>query len=385
MSSRITIRINVRTILIGFTIIYCVLFPADRLNIKEIFLGLTLIANMSSIFDYVRNEPGKTRLVFYGLIFPGLLTLYAILRGTAVGVTLSYGYVWVFLFLVPAIVYNKMDAKKPFIFATIIVAIIIDFIYLSDVLGVISIYNNPLVRFFYSMNELQYGKGILATFGYSIFYKSSPLLFITYAYMLKNKKYFWVAIVFLSFLASGTRANFLMGLFLTAAIPLLDSKKIGKKLVAAVFFIGAAIAFIPSIMERMTALNAIKYGRSEAIKYQAIHVIFDEMNKNPLDYIFGTGVGSSFYFPARGQWVNIVEVSYFDYFRQVGIVGMGVFLAFLIHPVKTYLQDHKWLLLAYVAYLATAFTNPLLVTSTAFMVYVLMYSGAFLDNRQSLM
>lgn len=380
-----TIRFNIYSWSVGATIIYCVLFPADHLKIKEIILVLALLFNLPSIISFIKNDSGRVRLLFYSLFFPFILTMYALLREAPLGDTLSYGYVWIFLLLIPAIVYRNMDVKRPFIFATILVAIAIDFIYLTDVIGIMSIYSNPLVVFLDSMNELQYGKGILSTFGYSIFYKSSPLLFLTYGYMLNKKRYLWAAVLFLSFLASGTRANFLMGLFLTVTIPVLDSKKLSKKAIITIFVLGAAFAFAPSIIEKMTALNAIKYSRSEAIKFQAIQVIFDVMKQNPLNYIFGTGVGSSFYFPARGTWVNIVEVSYFDYFRQVGIVGMFFFIAFLVRPIKKYINDYKWLLLTYVAYLAVAFTNPLLVTSTAFMVYVLMYSGAFLEERQSLM
>ena len=168
----LTIRFIPQAFFVGLTIVYCVLFPADKLNIKEIILAFTLLINLPCIIDYVKRDSGKTRLVFYGMLFPIVLTIYALIQGVSLGATLSYGYVWIFLFLIPPIVYFNIDIKKPFIAATILVAIMVDFIYITDLIGVVSIFSNPLVRFFDSMNELQYGKGILATFGYSIFYKS---------------------------------------------------------------------------------------------------------------------------------------------------------------------------------------------------------------------
>lgn len=97
------------------------------------------------------------------------------------------------------------------------------------------------------------------------------------------------------------------------------------------------------------------------------------MQSNILNILFGTGVGSSFR-SFRGYEMTTFELSYVDYFRQVGVVGMLLFLNFIIKPVRDLFKHDRWLLIGYLGYLAVAFTNPLLVTSTSFMMYLIIYS-----------
>ena len=337
----------------------------------------------------IQAAPKKenTYLFFYAIIYPAITTIISVLIGdSSISGALSYGYVWIFLLLIPAIVALNIDIKKPFIFATTGVALIIDFIFLADILGIVSIYSNPLIQFFAGMNEMQWGKGLLATFGYSIFYKSSPLIIFTFGYMLYNKKYAWAGVLFLSFLASGTRANLLIGMFLLAAIPLLcTANKPSKKIVIGLIIFGAALFILPNLIDRLTALNQLKYGRSEEIKIQTIYSIFDHLNAAPYRYIFGSGVGSYFYSAGRNAYVDVVEVSFFDYFRQVGVIGFSLFLTFLVRPMKWLYRNEKWVLLCLLGYLVVAFTNPLLVTSTSFMAYVLVFSNGMGRRRVSLL
>ena len=378
--------VTIPGILIGLTIMYCIFFPADKINIKEIILGITLFVCLPHIIQAAQKKE-NTYLFFYAVIYPAITTIISVLIGdSSINGALSYGYVWIFLLLIPAVVALNIDIKKPFIFATTGVALIIDFIFLADILGIVSIYSNPLIQFFAGMNEMQWGKGLLATFGYSIFYKSSPLIIFTFGYMLYNKKYVWAGVLFLSFLASGTRANLLIGMFLLAAIPLLCTEnKPSKKIVIGLILFGAALFILPNLIDRLTALNQLKYGRSDEIKIQTIYSIFDHLNAAPYRYIFGSGVGSYFYSAGRNAYVDVVEVSFFDYFRQVGVIGFSLFLTFLVRPMKWLYRNEKWVLLCLLGYLVVAFTNPLLVTSTSFMAYVLVFSNGMGRRRVSLL
>lgn len=378
--------VTIPGLMVGLTFLYCIFFPADKMNIKEIILLVTLFVCLPSIVKWA-SAKNNVLLFFYALVYPLFTTLVSVTIGdSSIGGALSYGYVWIFLLLIPAIVDHNIDVAKPFLFATTIVALIVDFIYLADVFGIISIYSNPLIRFFYSMKEMQWGKGLLATFGYSIFYKSSPLIIFTFGYALHQRKYIWAGILFLSFVASGTRANLLVGIFILAAIPLLcGSKKPSKKIAVGLVIFAAALFIAPNLIDRMSALNQLKYGRSEEIKLEAIYSIFNHMNAAPYRYIFGSGVGSYFYSSGRNALVDVVEVSFFDYFRQVGVFGFSLFVYFLVRPMKWLYKNQKWVLICLLGYLAVAFTNPLLVTSTSFMAYVLILCNGFGDFRMSLM
>lgn len=373
------IHINPQGTIISLLVMYCIIFPADILNIKEIMLVLALIVSLPAIVSRLK-EGRSSFLFFYGLVYPGFFTLASITAGdSSIYGALSFGYVWIFLLLIPAIEYYDIDVRKPFIFATSIIAMMTIFILFADILGMISIYSNPLIRFFSAMNELQYGKGKLATFGYSIFFKASPLMLFSYGYMLKNKKWLYAAIFLLAFGGSGTRANLIVALIATAAILLLCSGTPTKKMIVLFLLIVVGMIILPSLIERLTALTVIKFDRSESIKLAAITSVFEHMDAEPYRYIFGSGVGSYFYSRGRNAYVDVVEVSFFDYFRQVGLVGFSLFMVFLIKPLKNLMRESRWLLVCYIGYLAIAFTNPLLVTSTSFIAYITILSRSFYD------
>ena len=228
------IQFTLSEAVIGILVIYCIIFPADKVNIKEILLFITLFVCSPAILMALKGEwrYNSFLLRFYGLVYPILVTLFSLTIGTSTLYdALSYGYVWIFLLLIPSIVVNRINILRSFIFATSVIAVMIDFIFVADILCLVSIYNNPIVLFFDSMNELQWGKGILATFGYSIFFKASPLIIFTYGYKLYNKKYFSAIFLFLALLGSGTRANLCVGIAMTIAIPLVCTEKASKKLI----------------------------------------------------------------------------------------------------------------------------------------------------------
>lgn len=378
--------VSIPGILVGLTIIYCIFFPADRLNIKEIILASALFVSVPYIYRYIRKRD-NLRLTFFSIIYPAITTLLSITVGdSSINAALSFGYVWIYLLLIPVIDDLQLDIRKPFVFGTIGVALIVNFIFLTDLFGIISIYSNPVLKFFYNLREVQWGKGPLATFGYSIFYKTSPLILFTLGYMLHTKRYIWSIILFVAIIGSGTRANLLAGLFVFILVPLTEtSRKSLKRIVVLVLIIVSVAYFGPILFDRLSKLNHLKFNRSEAVKLGAIYSIFDHLNQAPYRYIFGSGVGSYFYSSGRDAYVSVVEVSFFDYFRQVGVLGFSFFLYFILYPIKWLFKNERWLLICYLGYLAVAATNPLLVTSTSFMAYVLILSNGMGRERVSLM
>ncbi len=362
--------------LLTATCAYSILFPADQLNIKEILLLTTLF------FAYIENKIKIPNKIFYfGLVFPIFEITYAIIRGVDFKNAISFGYVWIFLLLIPIIKKCKFNYIRVFLIATYIIALIIDFIMLTDLFGLISIDNNFVANFFLSINEIQgLGKGIVSTFGYSIFYKSCPLILATYGYFIYKKKYIISVPLLLSLLASGTRANFLIALFISAVIPIISSnnKKTRKNIILIVFLIG--VCLLPIIYTKISNLNAIKKGRSDNIKINDTYRAIDELNKNPINWVFGTGVGSTFY-STRGYEMYTYEMSYVDFIRQTGIVGMSVFVTFIVLIIISIIR-HKnfWILIVLLCYLAVASTNPLLITSTAFMLYLFVICSDFEKN-----
>lgn len=369
----------INQIMVYLLICYCILFPADKINIKEIILILTI----GLCYLSVNKLRIQKYIFFYGIIWPILLIIYAIIRGVPLGSAMSYGYVWVFILLLPIIWRIRIDIKPPFIISTYIVALIIDFIMLCDIFGIISIFLNPVGNFFVNIREIpNLGKGTLATFGYSIFYKSSPLILVTYGYFIYKKKYICSLPLIIALLGSGTRANFLMAIFISVAIPILCIKKPVYKIIIVLLIVAVGMYLAPIMVNKMIALNALKHSRSESIKLADAKVIFFLLKKNIFNFLFGTGVGSSFLSP-RGKMMTTFELSYIDFLRQTGITGMFIFIFIIIKPIKKLWIEKRWLLVCFLSYLAVAFTNPLLITSTSFMLYLLVYSEAFSTSKKT--
>ena len=356
-------------VLIMVLIMYTIIFPADKLNIKEILLFITLF------FGYFGKKVHFSfKLCIFGVLFPSITIVYSLFRGTSFLDALSYGYVWLFLLLIPIIIDNRFDIKKPFIYSTYIIAIIIDFIMLTDLLGIIPINENFVASFFMNMKELQgLGKGIVATFGYSIFYKSCPLILISLAYFIYNKKIIISIPLIISLLASGTRANFIATLIICFMIPVtcFNNK---KRLYIIPILIIIAIYYFPIAFDKILVLNSLKYNGSELTKINDTILVLSAIHDNVLNLLFGTGVGSSF-LSSRGYYMSTFEFSVVDYLRQTGIIGLGCFGYFIYSIFKKLMENkEKWLVISFACYLAVACTNPLLVTSTSFMLYVFVIS-----------
>ncbi len=372
------IKQTLMQVLVFLLIIYCIFFPADSFNLKEILLLLTLIC----LYICCSKVRLNGYIVFFGFIFPAICIVYSVIRGTSVGSAVSFGYVWVFLLLIPAVIYSGIDVKTPFFFATYCVALIIDFIMLADLTGLISIFSNPIAVYLKGIEELQgLGKGEVATFGYSIFYKSCPLILVTYSIFLYKNKYLLCIPLALSMVACGTRANLFMMLAITVAIPVFCRKKSQKRTVIICLLIVAAIILMPKLISKMSALNEIKADRSDNIKINDMLISLDISTASFLNFVFGTGVGSAFT-SSRGMQLSTFELAYVDYFRQVGLIGLILFAVFLMKPIKILAKTNRPLLVGYIAYLAVSFTNPLLVTSTSFMLYLLVYCEAFAGARK---
>ena len=350
------------TVLISYTII----FPADRLNIKEVLLAVTVVMGY-----FGRKIHIDRKIVMFGVLFPILTISYSLIRGNDFGSAISFGYVWTFILLIPIIKEYNYNIKNVFLVSTYVVAMIINVIMLADLFGIVPIKENGIASFFISINELQgLGKGIVSTIGYSIFYKSCPLIIISYAYYVYNKKVVKSLPLLLALFACGTRANFIVAIILTMVIPAIYWKSSRKTRVIFALVIVLTIALLPIAYNKLTELNSIKYKNSDTIKIEDSKIIINDLKSSPLNLLLGTGVGSSF-MSSRGHEMTTYEVSAIDYLRQTGIVGITVLIIFIGIIVKS-LKKRKqyWMLVSIIGYVAVAFTNPLLVTSTSFMAYL---------------
>ena len=356
------------------------------LNIKEGLLLIPLIVYFPLLFSCLSNSK-FSRVFFYGFIFPTFLILLSCTVGdTSINDAVSNGYIWLYLLLIPIIVLDNVNIKTPFLAATYVIAILIVSTWLLDLFGILSISQNPVVNYFNGIGEMQtLSKGVLATFGYAIYYKSSVLLVFSLGYYVSEKKYVRSALFLVALFMTGSRANAILALLMCTIILIINEKSKSSKILATILVLICTAMILPSFIEKIQNVTTLKYNRSEIIKLAGIQSTFNLMNSNKWMYIFGSGLGSYYYDSARGMLVQLFELSFIDFFRQVGLMGYIPFIYFLICPMKYLFQNNKWLLISYISYLIIAGTNPLLVNSTSFIGYLLIFTCAFEDERHSIL
>mgnify|MGYP000869180642 CR=1 FL=1 len=365
---------NIRYIILVSFLAYCFLLPANYFYIKPLLLVCAVILHFDVVFK-CRNIRVFNIVYFYSLGYCSLSIFISILIGTgSVYDTLSFSYVWLILLLIPAIVEKNINYLKIFLCLTLIIAIVVDSIFFLDVFGIVDLYQNPVGEFLKNSGDMQLGKGGLSTYGYNIFYKTTPLLIIGLAYFVIKGRIVLSALLFLALCLSGTRANFVAGILTIYLCFFADMFKNKEKFV---IFTVALLAFLLIVyffvLDDFIVKSQAK-ASSDDIKYSDVNDIVNLFLNDKINILFGFGVGSFFETSARGM-VNTVEMTYFDYFRQVGIVLFVLFMVFIIYPIY-FLIKFKiyWLVVSYTLYLIVAGTNPLLVNSTAFVVYILVYS-----------
>ena len=84
-------------------------------------------------------------------------------------------------------------------------------------------------------------------------------------------------------------------------------------------------------------------------------------------------MGSEFYSYGRDAYVSSIEWSYIDLWRQMGFLFFFLFLVFISLPLFYRHEVGSYKKYAYITYLSIAATNPLLFSSTSYLVYIYMY------------
>jgi len=344
-----------------------------------------------------KNVYISMRLTMYVAIFTFILPLlsifYYILTNGDFEPYDGFQYFKSYLFLsILVILYGKkIDLIKPFSIILTVLSVIIIFVAIAasymplvyEYLRVVGFENN-----FFHIGERNYGGQSF----YLSYYVTSPLLVMSIAYFtylsvnsMGSSRVKYIAIVLINCVAmflSGTRNNILCSIL----VPILVLHWYTKKkalFMSLLILIGLAVIFqygdvIKDMLSPEDVSNAAKIGMVE--DYIALFSNFEVL-------LFGQGLGSYFYFPSRG-YMSVTELTYFEFIRNYGLVGAGIFFFLLAYPLKMLLlkaarKDH-YIYLAYLVYLGICISNPLLISSTGMLVLaiVLYKVFAFQNNRQ---
>ena len=120
-----------------------------------------------------------------------------------------------------------------------------------------------------------------------------------------------------------------------------------------------------------------KLGRSSSstmIKIGHIKTVLDLVFKDVVTFLFGMGLGSSFYSYGVNQMVSNIEVSHFNLIRQYGVLYSICFFSYVFMVFVSLLKtdrNGKLLSIGLAMLFLAAGTNPLLLSPVYFLVLII--------------
>jgi hypothetical protein len=224
---------------------------------------------------------------------------------------------------------------------------------------------------------------------FNIFFVTSPMLVIPISYYVynfiekKNIKYFILSLLnILGMYLAGTRNNLFVSLLLPISIYFYYTKN--KKV--ALLFILSILAFG---VYQFNDILLILFNSDEKSNMIKLSLIDDYKNifSNLNNLLFGQGLGSYTFFNTRNSFEFISELTYFELFRNYGIILGLLLVSLLFFPFyfafnnsKFYKQ--KYIIIGYAFYLFMCFSNPFLFSSLGILILSIIYSNIYISKSQ---
>lgn len=352
---------------------------------KEIFFLLTLITGFLSRKSFSKEVVFIT--ITIGLLVPIIGLIVGILANQYFSLEYSLGYFKSFLFaLLLLVAYDKGDFIGDMFAKTTLVLVPLTLI--------IAIVSGPFTgivdSFFPQANVVvtrrAFGPLLIDP---CVFYKTSPLLLFGISYLCSRKQISIPAFILLlgccvTMFISGTRAN----IFSTAIILtyFLWNRRIKQnkvlKLLFGCFILIIALFVFPYLIDE------VFFNRNEQslnIKVSLVGSYMAHWREYPLQFLLGSGLGSGL-LNERGV-SYLLEPTYLELIRYFGLIAFPVILIILVllpiyYFLKSYgtqqFQKAKYVLVAYLLYIMLEISsNPLLISSTGMIVYVVVLSTAY--------
>lgn len=369
-------------ILIICFLFICIFFPGDPYHLKLLFLGLIIIRECGLILKSIIKKRYLYVTIMGGL-YPILLMIWSSVIGGNIGASISGAYSPFIFFLLIIVVERHIDYKKYFMGLLQLEVVSVCSIVALDALRIINInFPNFITNAFYTFDMGLIGKNRGFAAYYKVFFKSSPLLIILIPYCFEKKKYFFAGLTLLAMLFSGTRGN----IFAAAAVLLYECFVLWKfekrvQAISLLISLGSIIIIAllsPLIIRRisgmMTAAGSVS---SDSVRAGQLSSFLDTL-RNPQNMILGMGFGSTFFDSGRNVFTGSSEIAYLDLIRKIGLIWSIPFFIFIFRPFGwKFRSDYK---IAYLGYLVICFTNPLLFSSTAYVLYIFMYQFNYMKH-----
>ena len=166
---------------------------------------------------------------------------------------------------------------------------------------------------------------------------------------------------------SGSRNSMIMSIFIPLVVFYWYSSN--KKLLLVVILVivmSISIVFLETI-KGMIDINEY----SNKIKLGHITDILNILS-NADTLLFGQGLGSCYFSNTRQHNVYVVETTYFDTYRQYGLIMGSFYLMMFLFPLMKLRfninREKHYIFLAYIGYLIMSITNPFILSSSGMLV-----------------
>lgn len=360
----------------------CIFIPYDNFELKMISLILLFIINFKDYLDFTSKD--EFIIFLFGLILTTFNIIYSIILTSGnIFINVQQGYAPYILLLYPILKKNKIPFDKIFITLLKFLSYFIVGMVILDLLGIVTIYENNLLMWYHESQNAMIGKGNVFDFGYMMFIKTTPMIIVSIPFFIKNKQWMNSLVACLAMILSGTRANFLVAIsvFIICIIFYLYNKFDKRKfeLIFFVFFISILIILFKIDFFNFLKEMFISKADNDAIRQTSLNSMIIEWKANPISFFIGSGYSSEFYDIGLGKYTYITELSYWNLLRQVGLISFSFIMAMFLCPVYYLLKYRKFITIAiaFLGYLAIAYTNPLLYTSTGLCTLLFMYYFCF--------
>ena len=359
----------------GFLLI-SVFFPGDPYKIKLVFFFLAALLSITRF--PVLFHPKYREILIMGIVFPIILILLSIIQTGNIADAITGAYPAFLLYLVIVAEEWEIPYEKHLMLLLKIMAYSIIVLAALDFVGLFNVNGYGFIRTsFYKYDMGMMGKSHAYSTYYRIYYKASALLVILLYDSIKKNKRITLFVTFIALLLSGTRANFFSAIIILAVsyLDFLNTNDSKWKVFKKVCFVFLLTVILVSSFDRveqgiksmMSASGSVASDGVRSMQIQGLTEGFSDLSK----LFFGSGFGSEYYNYGRGEYQSTAELAYINLLRQIGLIMFLAFLVFLFRPLMYHKLDRK-LRFSYFMYLVIAYTNPLLYSSTAYVLYIYM-------------
>jgi hypothetical protein len=205
----------------------------------------------------------------------------------------------------------------------------------------------------------------------NIYFKSTLFFVPAFWVLLRKDRLMMAALIFISTIfAISKTAIISCVLILVASVFFNNNSK--KRLYVFIFLVLAALYVVNHPI--YSKLEEISSGESVTVSIRQDHIgsLINYWSENPIDFIIGSGLGSTFFSVGAGEYVNAIELDHLNIIRKHGIIWFGLFMALTVY-ISTVLirsgdRNSRTLGVALGIAFIVAGTNPVLLTPIFFVL-----------------